>query len=451
MKNNEKRTRIFCYASYVTQAIVVNLVSLYFVIFRETYGLSTGQLSFLVLANFVTQFFTDIFAIFLSTRIGLKRCGIAAHAFCAVGLAMLATLPRLTLTPYGWLLGATVVYSIGGGLLETTINPIFATIPAPTEEKGGVGMAFMHSFYCWGQMGVILVTTLLLVAFGEDSWWVLALLWALMPLANILLLSTVKVREPSEETLPSQETESAVGSPAGEAAAGSAHSAGGMKKLLTSGGYLLCLAMIAMAGAAEQSMAQWSSYFAEKGLSCNKMVGDLLGPCLFAFFMGLGRMLMGVYGKRFSLKKMIGLSSLLCVVCYVLTALLPVPFLSLAFCALTGFSVAILWPTLLDMAGHRFGATPVVFGLMSLFGDVGCSLGPTVTGKVTAWLEGSSLAASLADRCSMTAEQVAIRGGLLMAAFFPLLLILGAALFREKQQRQKRQEPKRDKKDKKEA
>ncbi len=461
-RKNDRRLRLACYTAYIAQAIIVNLAPLYFVIFRNAYGISTDRLALLILLNFLTQLLTDIFSIRFSTRIGLKRCAVAAHIFCAAGLVVLALFPRIGSFPYPAMLAATVVYSIGGGLLETVINPVFATLP---KKEGGTGIVLMHAFYCWGQMAVILLTTLLLRFLGEDLWWAVTLGWAVLPLLNALLLASLTIRETDESGNPKKADgggEAAAGDvAAGKAAAGKAatgkaaaaeSAAAGSnakadrdkaadapaeraerrqtaRRLLRNGGYLLCLLMILCAGAAEQAMAQWASYFAEIGLGKDKTAGDLLGACLFAFFMGLGRTLMGLFGAKLGTRRALFLASGGAVVCYLVASLAPIPLLSLLFCALTGFSVSVMWPSLLDLSALHYGATPLVFGYMSLFGDAGCMSGPFLAGKVADLVENSAFGSGLAERLSLSAEQVGIRAGLLVSFLFPLLLLILLSLF----------------------
>ncbi len=420
-QKNNRRLRLACYTAFITQAIVINLAPLYFVIFRTAYGISTARLSLLIMLNFMTQLVTDLFSIRFSTRIGLKRCAVAAHIFCTLGLAVLAVFPRFGSMPYLAMVGATVIYSIGGGLLETVINPIFATLPKKTE---GTGFVLMHAFYCWGQMAVVLLTTVVLRLIGEEFWWLTTLIWAVVPFVNTLLLLSVKVRETDESgNLKEEDKETA------DRAEDKRRHRVATRRLFRNGGYLLCLFMILFAGAAESAMAQWASYFAEIGLGKDKVVGDLLGACLFAFFMGLGRTLMGVFGAKLGIRRALFMASVGAIVCYLVASLSPIPFLSLVFCALTGFAVSVMWPSLLDLSALHYGATPLVFGFMSLFGDGGCTIGPSLAGKVADFVENSAFGADLAEKFSVTAEQLGIRAGLFVSFLFPLILLILMALF----------------------
>lgn len=407
-KDGFGRLKLSCYAGFFTQAVIINLAPLYFVFFKDTYGITTSKLALLITVNFVTQIVIDLFSIKYSVRIGLKKCAAAAHAACFAGLVMLALFPVMTDIPYPGMIAAVIVYSVGGGLLETVINPIFATLPQ--QGKSGVKLSLLHSFYCWGQMSVTLVTTLLLKLFGQDSWWIITIGWSIIPLLNTVSFATLKIDESSARQ--------AEGGENGEDSGLSA------RALFKNGSYIICLIMIFCAGAAELSMSQWASYFAQVGLNVDKTAGDLFGPCLFAFFMGIGRMAMGLFGKRIDARKLLAAAAALCIVCYLGAALCPLPVLSLAFCALCGLAVSIMWPTTLNLAALRFAATPAVLGFMSLFGDGGCTVGPSLTGKLADLFQSSDLVTGLSERLSMTPEQLGIRFGLLVSFIFPLVLLI---------------------------
>lgn len=415
-KDSFARLKLSCYTGFFTQAIIINLAPLYFVFFKDTYGINPSRLALLITVNFVTQIFVDLFSIKYSVKIGLRKCAAIAHAACFAGLVLLALFPTFTNIPYPGMIVAVILYSIGGGLLETVINPIFATLPQ--NGKSGVRLSLLHSFYCWGQMSVILITTLLLRICGQQSWWIITIGWSIIPLLNTISFATVRLDESS-----AQEAEAQEKSGSSEVSA---------KALFRNGTYIVCIVMIFCAGASELSMSQWASYFAEVGLKVDKTVGDLLGPCLFAFFMGLGRAAMGLFGKKLNIKKMLVLASAFCMVCYFSAALSPNAAVSLAFCALCGLSVSIMWPSALNMAAFRFAATPTVFGFLSLFGDGGCTVGPSMTGKLADVFQSGEFAAELSVRLGITPEQLGIRLGLLVSFVFPLILMISVFFFRER-------------------
>jgi len=389
MERKYKRTLYACYIGYITQAVVVNLAPLLFVIFQQEFAISLGQIGSLVTYNFCVQILVDFLGARYVDRLGYKRCVILAHAFCAVGLVSLGLLPELLPSPYVGLLAATTLYAMGGGLLEVVISPTVEALP--TEGKAAA-MSLLHSFYCWGQALVVLLTTLLLRLAGQGSWRYLTVLWALIPLGNMLLFAVSPVRQLSQDggAMP-------------------------MKKLLGQKLFWLLALLMLCSGAAELSMSQWSSFFAERGLGVDKTLGDLLGPCLFAVLMGVSRWFYGTRGDKIPLRRFIVLSGCLCVCSYLIAVFSPWPVVSLAGCGLCGLSVGILWPGVFSLAAE---ACPQVgtamFGLLAMAGDVGCAAGPSVVGLVSEGFGGE------------------LRAGLLAATVFPVVLMAGIRMLRKK-------------------
>lgn len=389
MDRRYKRTLWACYIGYITQAIVVNLAPLLFVIFQQTFAITLGQIGFLVTYNFCVQILVDLLGARYVDRLGYKRCVILAHAFCALGLVSLGLLPGLLPNPYLGLLLATSLYATGGGMLELVISPTVEALP--TEGKAAA-MSLLHSFYCWGQALVVILTTLLLRWAENESWRYIPMLWALIPLANICLFAVSPVRELSENgpTMP-------------------------MGTLLKKRIFWLLALLMLCSGASELAMGQWSSFFAERGLGVDKTLGDLLGPCLFAVLMGISRWFYGTRGERIPLKKFIVLSSCLCVDSYLMAAKAPWPVLSLLGCGLCGLSVGILWPGVFSLAAEACpqGGT-AMFALLAMAGDMGCAAGPSVVGLVSDWFGGE------------------LRAGLLAATVFPVVLVAGIRMLHKK-------------------
>lgn len=382
-----RHTRRGCYFGYLTQGIVNSLAPLLFTVFQDRYAVSFGQLGQLIVLNFGTQLCMDLFAVWFADRIGLRRCAVAAHLLAAAGLAGMGLLPQW-MPPFPALCMAVVCSAMGSGLIEDLVSPILDALPAAeTAPRGSkaASMALLHSFCCWGQVAVVLGTTLALHAFGSAHWFVLPLLWAAVPLVNLLYLT----RAPLPPPMPEQEKTP-------------------VQRLVRSRLFLLCMGLMLCAGAADLTMGQWSSLFAERSLGLEKVWGDLLGPCLFAAFQGAGRMLYGVYGKRFDLRRALLLSASMCTACYLVTALTHTPLLALLGCALCGLSVSLMWPGLYSLSARAFprGGTPM-FAMMAVCGDIGCSLGP--------WLAGALAGVSGGG----------MQGGLLAGAAFPLLMAGG--------------------------
>lgn len=383
IRANYRHTQYACYLGYITQAIVNNLAPLLFVIFQQAFAISLEKITLLVTGNFCLQLLVDLIAARFVDKIGYRPCVVAAHLFAAAGLIGMGTFPRLFPDPYAGLMLAVGLYAIGGGLIEVLISPIVEA--CPTENKASV-MSLLHSFYCWGTVGVILLSTLFLQAAGRDSWSLLALLWAILPLCNAVYFTQVPIVPLTQEgeSLP-------------------------LGKLFSMKLFWFFALLMVAAGACEQAMSQWASAFAESGLGVSKTVGDLAGPCLFAVLMGCARVIYAKFGDRLNLLNTQMLSAGLCVVAYLLAALSPNPLLALLGCGLCGLSVGILWPGTISVASRSLpkGGT-AMFALLALFGDLGCSGGPTLVGMVSGAFGGE------------------LKTGLLFAVVFPVFLIAAA-------------------------
>lgn len=390
-KYTYKHTLYACYQGYVTQAIVNNLAPLLFVIFQEQYKLSYEMVGRLILVNFTTQIIADIAAARYGDRLGYRKAVIIAHLFCAIGLILLGTLPLILPTSYLSLAFAVVIYAIGGGIIEVLISPIVESLPGEAKTSA---MSLLHSFYCWGQVGVVLMTTLLLRLIGTQYWYCLPVLWSIIPSINVFNFARVPLQDPVPET---KRTHG--------------------KQLLVTSGFWLALLLMLCAGASELTMVQWSSLFAEQGLGLPKVMGDIFGPCLFAVLMGVGRTLYGWYGKSVQIEKALLASGILCATSYAITVFSPYPLLSLFGCALCGLSVSLMWPGTLSLTAARIpdGGT-IMFGLLAIFGDIGASVGPWTAGVVSDLASSSSIV--------LTPEQ-GLKAGLGFSMIFPVLIIIG--------------------------
>jgi len=374
---NYTRTVHTCYLATFTQALIVNLPPLLFTLFARDYGLNLERLGRLVLINFVTQLTVDALAARLADRVGYRRCLVAAHLAAALGFALYGLFPLLMPREmlYGGLCFATVVFSAGGGLIEVLVSPIVNQI---SGHLGAGAMTLLHSFYCWGQMLTVLLTTILLRFLPGPLWYAVPLLWTAVPLITTYGFATAPIAEPSMSETPSMP----------------------LSKLLRSGPFWLAVGLMAFSGASEIAMAQWASLFAEQGVGVGKVVGDLLGPCLFAVFMAVVRMVYGKLEGKFPLEKFLLWGAVACIGCYLTAALSKSAPLALAACALTGATVALMWPGILHTSAGRFpGGGTGLFGMLALGGDVGCSLGP--------WLLG------------LIGDRAGLRMGLLAGAVFP--------------------------------
>ena len=378
---NWRLTMAACFIGSASQAAVNNYAPLLFLTFRSTFGLSLGQVTLLVTFNFLIQLLVDLLSAGVADKIGYRPCLAAAQFLSAAGLAGLGIFP-FWLPPFWGLLLAVFLYAIGGGLVEVLVSPVMEG--CPTERKDAA-MSLLHSFYCWGVMAVILLSTGFFALFGIKSWPAVAVFWSVLPFVNGFLFLRVPIRPP--------------------VAPEESHSiAALLKKSLF---WLFVLLMFA-SGAAELSMSQWASAFVESGLRVPKALGDLLGPCLFAGCMGLSRLLFAKKSASLPLKRFMLAGGGLCLVTYLVTALSPLPALALFTCAATGFGVGVLWPGTFSLASAAIpkGGT-ALFALLALAGDLGGTTGPTLVGFVSARCGGS------------------LRAGLLAALVFPVLLLAG--------------------------
>ena len=387
MKFSFKTTMISCFIAYIVQAIVNNFSPLLFITFNETYHIPLSQITLLVTINFAVQLTVDVIATKYADQIGYRKLIVAAHLFAALGLIFLGTLPEV-IEPFVGILIAGCTCAIGGGLIEVLISPIMESCPTENKEAA---MSLLHSFYCWGHVGVILFSTLFFYFVGIASWKWMAFFWALIPLFN----AVVFVKTPIAPLI----SEGEVGMK--------------VKELFVSKTFWLFMLMMICAGASEQSVGQWASAFAEQGLGINKTAGDLAGPMTFAICMGIARAIYGNYGDRIELDRFMKGSTFLCIIAYLLISLSPFPVLSLIGCAVCGFSVGIMWPGTFSKGAVALknGGT-AMFALLALGGDLGCAVGPMVVGMVSSWIDGN------------------MKIGILASIIFPIML--AACLFRQK-------------------
>ena len=388
-KNEYNKTIKACFTAYIVQAIVNNFVPLLFLTFQRKYNIPLSQITMLITFNFGVQLLVDLLSVGFVDRLGYRFCMVLAHILSAAGLVFLTVLPEILPSAFAGILTAVMIYAIGGGLLEVLVSPVVESCPSDNKEKA---MSMLHSFYCWGHVGVVLISTVFFSAFGIQNWKILAVLWALVPIVNAFAFARVPIRPLMEE---------------GEKGLS-------LKELLAMKTFWVLLIMMICAGASEQGVSQWASTLAEKGLGITKTAGDLAGPMTFAILMGTSRAFYGKYGDRISLDRFMVLSSLLCIVSYLGISLFGMPQLSLACCALCGLSVGIMWPGTFSKAAAALpkGGT-AMFALLALGGDVGCSGGPTLVGFVSELFGGD------------------LKKGILAGVVFPVLLLLGVALCRQ--------------------
>ena len=355
---NYRKTKTACYLGFVTQAIAANFAPLLFLKFHNDYNISLGNIALISTCFFFTQLLVDLFCAKFVDKIGYRICIVASEVCSAAGLIGLAFLPDILPNPFAGILCSVIVYAIGSGLIEVLGSPIVEACPFENKEAT---MSLLHSFYCWGAVGTILISTLFFLLFGMDSWKWLAVLWALIPTCNIYNFATCPIEHLVEEG-----------------------NGMGIRELFQKPLFWISVCLMICSGASELAMAQWASAYAEAALGLSKAIGDLTGPCMFAVTMGISRVIFGKYGDRIDLMKFMTGSGILCVVCYLLTSLSSNPLIGLIGCIVCGFSVGIMWPGTISISSKKFplGGT-AMFALLAMAGDLGGSIGPGIVGYIT--------------------------------------------------------------------
>lgn len=389
MQKNYKKTLIACYLGFVTQAISANYTPLLFLTFKNTYGIGLEKIALIPLTFYLTQFLIDFAATKFVDKIGYRICVVSSQVLSTVGLVLLAILPELLPVPFLGILIAVVLYAMGSGLIEVLVSPIVEA--CPFENKGGM-MSLLHSFYCWGAVGVILGSTFFFTVFGAKNWKIITFIWAVVPLYNAFNFITCPIErliEDGESMRPSQ-----------------------LRRLPL---FWLLILLMVCAGASEAAMAQWASAFTELAMGVSKTVGDLAGPCLFAVFMGISRTLYGKMSEKLDLTKTMLACGMLCVICYLMASLSSLPIIGLAGCAFCGISVGVMWPGTISISSQKCprGGT-AMFALLALAGDLGATVSPAMVGSISDMAGGN------------------LKIGLLVATAFPLILIFGLIVLNRK-------------------
>ena len=382
MRKNYKMTMLCCFGSYLVQSTVINFLPLLFITFQDTYHIPLQQITLLVTVNFIVQLVVDLLAAMFIDRVGYRVGAVGSQVFCCAGMILLAFLPDVMPTPFAGLLTSVIVYSIGAGLIEVLISPIVESTPSDNKETA---MSLLHSFYCWGHVMAVLVSTLFFWLFGIDNWRIMALIWALLPACvgfTFCFVPICPLIKDGEKSM-------------------------SWKELAGNKIFWVMVLMMICAGASEHAVSQWASAFAERGLGVSKAIGDLAGPMAFATTMGICRVLHSTAGKKWDLRKFILFSAVLCLISYGMISLVPNPVVNLIGCAVCGFAISIMWPGTLSIAAKTLplGGT-AMYGLLALAGDVGCSSGPTVVGFVSG---------AFGDN---------LKAGIIAASIFPVVILL---------------------------
>ncbi len=387
MSISYKSTKIACFIGFVVQAIINNFLPILFIIFNTQYNLNYEQLGRLLFINFFVQLIVDLMTPIIVKYLGYRGAAVACHGLAGIGLCMLGILTFIFPEHiYACLVISIIIYASGSGIIEVCISPMVELLPG---DKKGADMVFTHSFYCWGQMFTVLVSTLLIFVIGQHQWHFIPIIWAIIPFLNMFNFMRVPIIEQPDE-------------PVSKTA----------NTLFKNRDFWIFVIIMICAGASEITMAQWASLFAQQALGVTKTVGDLLGPCAFAVCMGSGRVIFGIFDGKFNPKKALIVNNILCILCYMGVAVLNIEWLSLICCALCGFTVSLSWPGTYSMAARHFtsGGT-LMFSLLAVSGDLGCSIGPWIMGIVA----------------NCTTLQV----GFLVSAIFPAIMVFTAMLLRK--------------------
>ena len=386
LKFNYKHTMYASFIGYIVLAIINNFIPLLFLTFQSSYNIPISKITFLVTFNFGIQLLIDLLSAGFIDKIGYKASVVIAHIASASGLILLTILPEVFNDHFNGLLIAVMIYAIGGGLIEVLISPIVEACPTDNKETT---MSLLHSFYCWGHVGVVLISTIFFATFGILNWKWLAIFWAIVPIVNALFFMKVPIVHLIED---------------GENGLT-------IKGLISNKIFWIMVILMICAGASEQSVSQWASTFAEKGLGVSKTIGDLTGPMFFAIMMGLSRVLYGKFGEKINIEKAMLYSGGLCLLSYLIISISPWQAFSLIGCGLCGLSVGLLWPGTFSMSSSKIrGGGTAMFAFLALAGDIGCSIGPTVVGRVSGIFNDN------------------IKVGIITASIFPILLIIGIVI-----------------------
>ncbi len=387
MKPNYNRTLIACYMGFITQAITANFAPLLFLTFHNNYDISLGKIALIPTVFFITQLIIDILCAKFADVIGYRRCVVGSQLISALGLIGLAFLPDVVSNPFVGIIVSTIVYAVGSGLTEVLVSPIVEACPFEHKETA---MSLLHSFYCWGSVGVILLSTLFFAIFGIENWKWLSCIWSIVPFVNVYNFIVCPIQHPIED---------------GEGM--------NISQLLKVPLFWIAIVLMVCAGASELSMSQWASAFSESALGLSKSLGDIAGPCMFAVTMGISRTLYGKYGKKLNLMKFMIGSGCLCLLCYIMASTSSLPLVGLLGCIMCGFSVGIMWPGSISICSAKIptGGT-AMFALLAMAGDLGGALGPAIVGNISQ---------SAGDN---------MQKGMLASSIFPIILIVSILLLK---------------------
>lgn len=387
MEPNYKITKYTCYLFYILQGTLLNITPVLFVPLIEQFGLSYAKLGALASVNFAVQMAVDIL---LSKsvdkhgyRIALQVSSVAAF----IGYAIFAWAPGMSDSPYMWLIIGTIIMSFGSGFMEITISPLIHALP---DKAKGKNMALLHSFYAWGQLITIIITTLLLAMIGRENWRFIVTGWMIVPVAGFILATVM----PTPEIVPEETKTSSF-------------------TIFKNPMFILFILMIFFGSCSETIMTLWCSTFLEQAVGLNKVIGDLAGMSMFSVMLGTCRIVCAMAEKKIKLYHFMLFGALGALLCYIIVSFTTIPILSLIFCALTGFATGMLWPGTLVFAADYFPkAGAWLFAYLAIAGDMGGVVGPWLTGLI--------------------ADSAGLKAGIGMSAIFPVLTFMCIVIYLRK-------------------
>ena len=385
MKNYNSTIKA-AFLGYVVQAVVNNFIPLLFIQMQREFGIPLSQITILITFNFGLQLIIDMVSTPFIEKIGYRASMLLSNACVIAGLILITLLPGIMPNSFWGILISVCIYAIGGGLQEVLVSPIVEACPTDNKE---MTMSLLHSAYCWGHMAVVIFSTIFFYVFGITQWRIMALLWCVVPAIDFIMFTRVPIARLDSES----------------------EEKGSIASLFSQKYFWVMMLMMLCAGASEQAVSQWASAFAEKGLGVSKTMGDLLGPMLFALCMATSRTIYGIKGNVINLKSFMKISVLMCIAAYIVIAVVPNPIIALLGCGLAGFSVGIFWPGTFSTASATVkGKGTLLFALLALAGDLGCSGGPTFAGLIASAAGGN------------------MRVGIGAALIFPILMGIGILL-----------------------
>lgn len=394
---NYKTLKAACYTANISMSVIANISPLLFLTFRSVFGISYSLLGLLVLINFCSQLCIDLIFSFFSHKFNIPLTVKIIPFICITGMLIYAIYPVLfPSTAYLGLVLGTIVFSISGGLGEVLISPVIAAIPADDPDRE---MSKLHSIYAWGVVGVVIYSTIFLLLFGTQNWYLLVLSFILVPLCSLILFL--------KASIPALETPEKVS---------------GALSMLKNKGLWICVLAIFCGGASECTMAQWCSGYIERSIGIDKVWGDIFGVALFSVMLGLGRTMYSKIGKN--IHRVLLLGSIGAALCYLVASVSMIPVVGLLACAMTGLCTSMLWPGSLIAATERNpGSGVFLFAMMAAGGDLGASIGPQMVGLVTDNAMKHPIIIELAYKLSVAPDQLSMRLGMLIGMIFPIMAI----------------------------